>query len=485
MSTYEKNDKNQAVITITVDGASYEKAVADVYKKTANKYSIPGFRTGKAPRSMVEKYYGAGVFFDDAFNEVFPEFYEAAVKEHNLEPVSRPDVDIKDIQDDKSIVLTVTVDLKPEVVLGKYKGIKIKKNEYNVSDEDIDKELQAARERAGRLVSVEDRPVKNGDSVKLNYSGSVDGEKFPGGTAEDQTLVIGSGSFIPGFEEQLIGMNIGEEKDINVKFPDQYHAEELKGKDAVFSVKINSIEEKQLPEADDEFAKDVSEFDTLEEYKADIAKKLKEQNDRRAQNEYENALMDKICEEAQADIPDSMVERQIDYHLRDMEMRMSYQGLKMSDYLAYTGMTVAQLREMYRGDALKTVKQQLVLEAIKKAENIEADQEGIDKEIARYAEMFKKDAEEYKKEIKPDELEYIKETVTVNNIIEFIKQNNKPAAKRAPAKKKAAEGENDAAGETSAEAAQEQTAEESEAKPAKPARKPRQKKAAEDETPAE
>ena len=280
-------------------------------------------------------------------------------------------------------------------------------------------------------------------------------------------------------------MNIGEEKDINVKFPDQYHAEELKGKDAVFSVKINSIEEKQLPEADDEFAKDVSEFDTLEEYKADIAKKLKEQNDRRAQNEYENALMDKICEEAQADIPDSMVERQIDYHLRDMEMRMSYQGLKMSDYLAYTGMTVAQLREMYRGDALKTVKQQLVLEAIKKAENIEADQEGIDKEIARYAEMFKKDAEEYKKEIKPDELEYIKETVTVNNIIEFIKQNNKPAAKRAPAKKKAAEGENDAAGETSAEAAQEQTAEESEAKPAKPARKPRQKKAAEDETPAE
>ena len=382
-------------------------------------------------------------------------------------------------------MLTVTVDLKPEVVLGKYKGIKIKKNEYNVSDEDIDKELQAARERAGRLVSVEDRPVKNGDSVKLNYSGSVDGEKFPGGTAEDQTLVIGSGSFIPGFEEQLVGMNIGEEKDINVKFPDQYHAEELKGKDAVFSVKINSIEEKQLPEADDEFAKDVSEFDTLEEYKADIAKKLKEQNDRRAQNEYENALMDKICEEAQADIPDSMVERQIDYHLRDMEMRMSYQGLKMSDYLAYTGMTVAQLREMYRGDALKTVKQQLVLEAIKKAENIEADQEGIDKEIARYAEMFKKDAEEYKKEIKPDELEYIKETVTVNNIIEFIKQNNKPAAKRAPAKKKAAEGENDAAGETSAEAAQEQTAEESEAKPAKPARKPRQKKAAEDETPAE
>lgn len=284
-------------------------------------------------------------------------------------------------------------------------------------------------------------------------------------------------------------MNIGEEKDINVKFPDDYHAEDLKGKDAVFTVKVNAIEEKQLPEADDEFAKDVSEFDTLEEYKADIAKRLKEQNDRRAQNEYENALLDKICEEAQVDIPDSMIERQIDYHLRDMEMRMSYQGLKMSDYLAYTGMTVAQLREMYREDARKTVKQQLVLEAIKKAENIEADQEGIDKEIARYAEMFKKDAEEYKKELKPDELEYIKETVTVNNILEFIKQNNKPAAKRAPAKKKAAEAgaESENEAEAAAEQAEDKTnAAETETKPEKPARKPRQtKKAPAEETPAE
>lgn len=488
MSTYEKNDKNQAVITITVDGASYEKAVADIYKKTANKYSIPGFRKGKAPRSLVEKYYGAGVFFDDAINEIFPEFYEAAVKEHGLEPVSRPDVDIKDILDDKSVVLMVTVDLKPDVVLGKYKGIKIKKNEYNVSDEDIEKEVQMARERAGRMVSIEDRPVKNGDSVKLDYSGSVNGEKFAGGTAENQTLVIGSGSFIPGFEEQLIGMNIGEEKDINVKFPDDYHAENLKGKDAVFTVKINAVEEKQLPEEDDEFAKDVSEFDTLAEYKADIAKKLKDQNEKRAQNEYDNALLDKICEEAQVNIPDSMIERQIDYHLRDMEMRMSYQGLKMSDYLAYTGMTVAQLRDMYRDDAQKIVKQQLVLEAIKKAENIEADQEGIDKEIARYADMFKKDAEEYKKSLKPDELEYIKETVTVNNIMDFIRQNNKPAAKRAPAKKKTAETDGEA--EQSVEAATEQNedkaSEETEAKAAKPARKPRQtKKASSDEASAE
>lgn len=444
MSTYEKNDKNQAVITITVDGASYDKAVSDVYRKTAGKYAIPGFRKGKAPRSLVEKYYGAGIFFDDAFNEVFPAFYEAAVKEHELEPVSRPDVDIKDILEDKSIICTVTVDLKPEVTLGKYKGIKIKKNEYNVSDDDIEKEIQTARERAGRMVSIEDRPVKNGDSVKLDYSGSVDGVKFPGGTAENQTLVIGSGAFIPGFEEQLVGMNIGEEKDINVKFPEDYHAEELKGKDAVFAVKINAIEEKQMPEADDEFAKDVSEFDTLAEYKEDIAKKLKEQNDKRAQNEFENALIDKICEEASVEIPASMTERQIDYHLRDMEMRMSYQGIKLADYLSYTGMTIEQMRDMYRGDAEKTVRQQLVLEAIKKAENIEADQEGIDREIARYAEMFKKDPEEYKKDIRPDELDYIKETVTVNNIIEFLKQNNKPAAKRAPAKKKAAEAEKEA-----------------------------------------
>ena len=283
-------------------------------------------------------------------------------------------------------------------------------------------------------------------------------------------------------------MNVGEEKDINVKFPEDYHAEELKGKDAVFSVKINAIEEKQLPEADDEFAKDVSEFDTLAEYKADIAKKLKEQNDRRAQNEYENALLDKICEDAQVDIPESMIERQIDYHLRDMEMRMSYQGLKMSDYLAYTGMTVAQLRDMYRNDAQKTVKQQLVLEAIKNAENIEADQESIDKEISRYAEMFKKDAEEYKQEIKPDELEYIKETVTVNNILEFIRQNNRPAAKRSPAKKKAAESEEAQAQEQEAEAQNgDETQPAEEVKPAKPAaKKPRQtKKTAAEETPAE
>ena len=483
-ATFISREKNDVKFTIEFTAEEFENAQIKAFQQNKDKFQIDGFRKGKAPRTIIERHYGEGVFFEDAIDELFRENYGKALAELELEVIDSPRAEFGKIAKGEGFTATITVACYPIVDVKDYKGVEIEKVTEEVKDEDVDKEIEALRKRNARMVAVE-RPAKEGDTLLLDYSGFVGDEQFEGGTAERQELKLGSGMFIPGFEEQLEGVAPGEKKDVTVTFPEDYHAENLAGKEAVFHCLVHEVKEEQLPEADDEFAKDVSEFDTLEEYKADIAKKLKEQNDRRAQNEYENALMDKICEEAQADIPDSMVERQIDYHLRDMEMRMSYQGLKMSDYLAYTGMTVAQLREMYRGDALKTVKQQLVLEAIKKAENIEADQEGIDKEIARYAEMFKKDAEEYKKEIKPDELEYIKETVTVNNIIEFIKQNNKPAAKRAPAKKKAAEGENDAAGETSAEAAQEQTAEESEAKPAKPARKPRQKKAAEDETPAE
>ncbi|MBS6475287.1 MAG: trigger factor [Clostridiales bacterium] len=440
MSSFEKNEKNQAVITVEIDGGSFEKAVDTAYKKTASRYAVPGFRKGKAPRRLVEKYYGEAVFFEDAFNEAFPEAYEKAIEELKLTPVSRPDIEIADIKEDKTVVFKATVDLKPEVTLGKYKGIKIKKNEYTVSDEDIEKELKMAQERVARMVEVE-RPVQNGDTVTLNYSGSVDGVAFAGGTAENQKLVIGSGSFIPGFEDQMIGMVKGEERELNVKFPEEYHAEDLKGKDAVFAVKVLEIQEKQMPEIDDEFAKDVSEFDTLEDYKKDIAAKQKEKNDARAQTEFENALIDKICEEATVEIPDSMVQRQLDYQIRDMEMRLSYQGLKMEDYLKYTGTTMEQMRALYKDDAAATVKRQLVIEAIKNAENIAADEESIDKEIARYAEMFKKDAAEYKATLKEDELEYISESVAVNKTLEFIKANNKPAAKRAPAKKKTAETE--------------------------------------------
>ena len=438
MSTYEKNDKNQAVITITVSGEEFEKAIEVAYRKTAGRYAIAGFRKGKAPRKLIEKYYGEGVFFEDAFNEICGPAYGNAVDELGLTPVSRPEIDITDIKEDKTVIFTATVDLKPEVKLGKYTGINATKNEYNVSDEDIERELDAALERVSRMVEVTDRAVKDGDTVNLDYSGSVDGVKFPGGTAENQTLVIGSKTFIPGFEEGMIGMNIGDEKDINVKFPEEYHAEDLKGKDAVFAVKVLGIKEKQVPALDDEFAKDVSEFDTLDEYKADIKKNLEAKNADRADSEYEVNLVDKICDNAEVAIPGSMIERQLDYQMRDMEMRMSYQGLSMDDYMKYTGTTMEQLRQMYRDDAEKTVKRQLVLEAVKDAEALKAEDADIDKEIAKYAEMFGKNLEEYKSTLKEEELEYFTESATVNKTLAFLKDNNtasKPAAKKTTTKK--------------------------------------------------
>ena len=482
-----EKEATRASVTVELTREELEPALNRAYLKYRKDIMIPGFRKGHAPRMVIEAAYGKHVFFEDAVEDMFPDIYKDAVLTQDIRPVGRPSVSKMDIADDGAVTLTIVTDLYPVAELGEYKNLEIEKAEVEVKESEVEAELDRMAQNVARITTV-DRPAQEGDTAVIDFEGFENGKAFAGGKGENYELKLGSHTFIPGFEEQLIGMNVGEEKDINVKFPEDYHAEELKGKDAVFSVKINAIEEKQLPEADDEFAKDVSEFDTLAEYKADIAKKLKEQNDRRAQNEYENALLDKICEDAQVDIPESMIERQIDYHLRDMEMRMSYQGLKMSDYLAYTGMTVAQLRDMYRNDAQKTVKQQLVLEAIKNAENIEADQESIDKEISRYAEMFKKDAEEYKQEIKPDELEYIKETVTVNNILDFIRQNNKPAAKRAPAKKKTAESEEAQAQEQEAEAQNgDETQPAEETKPAKPAaKKPRQtKKTAAEEIPAE
>lgn len=484
MSTYEKNDKNQAVITVTVSGEEFEKAMEAAYRKTAGRYAIAGFRKGKAPRKLIEKYYGEGVFFEDAFNEVCGPAYGAAIDELKLIPVSRPDIDIKEIKDDKTVIFTATVDLKPEVKLGKYKGIKAEKNEYTVSDDDIKRELDASLEKVSRMVDVQDRAVKSGDTVSIDYSGSVDGVKFPGGTAENQTLVIGSNTFIPGFEDGVIGMEIGQEKDINVKFPEDYHAEDLKGKDAVFAVKLHGIQEKQVPALDDDFAKDVSEFDTLDEYKNDIRAQLQKRNDERAENEFEVKLVDAICAEAQVDIPDSMIERQLDYQMRDMEMRLSYQGISMEDYFKYTGTDAQQMRNMYREDAEKTVRRQLVLEAIRDQEQITASDEDINKELARYAEMFKKTVEEYRAGLKEDELEYFTDTAVVNKTLEFLKSNNtavKPGAKKTAAKKtsKAKTADTaDADNKEAAEAANADNNEAAEPKEKKPAAR-RTKKTAE------
>ncbi len=442
MSTMVKNEKNQAVLSFEISKEKMDAATQAAFEKNRSRYAVPGFRKGKAPRKMIEQYYGAGVFFEDAFNNVFPEAYAEAVKEHALEPVDQPEIDLEDILDDGTVKVKATVTLMPEVKLGKYEGIKVDLVEYNVTDEEVDHEVQHALDRASRLVDVEDRAVKDGDTVGLNYSGSIDGVKFEGGTAENQTLVIGSGSFIPGFEEQLIGMAIGEEKALNVKFPEEYHAEELKGKDAVFEVKVLSIKEKQVPALDDEFAKDVSEFDTLDEYKADIKARLEKNKASQAETEMENKRVEAIADAAEVEIPDCMVEQQIDQQIRDMEMRLSYQGLKFEDYLKYTGMTIAQMRDMYRENAKKTVKIRLVLAEIIKAEAIEATEEEIAAEIDKYAANYGENADKFKETITDDQKDYFKEVVVMNKTLELLKEKNpaKKAVKKSTAKK-AAEGE--------------------------------------------
>jgi len=424
MSTMVKNEKNQAVISFEIDKDTMEKCTAAAFQKNRGRYAVPGFRKGKAPRKMVEQFYGQGVFFEDAFNDAFPALYEASVKEHELTPVDQPSIELEDVLDDGTVKVKATVTLMPEVKLGQYKGIKVDLVEYNVTDEDVDHEVQHALEHASRFVDVDSRPVQNGDTVGLNYSGSVDGVKFDGGTAENQTLEIGSGSFIPGFEEQMIGMTIGEEKALNVKFPDDYHAEDLKGKEAVFDVKVLSIKEKQVPALDDEFAKDVSEFDTLEEYKNDIRAKKAEQKKQQAETEMENKMIEAIADNAEIDIPDCMVEQQIDQQLRDMEMRMSYQGLKMEDYMKYTGMTLDKMRDMYRDGAKKTVKIQLTLGQIIKDEKIEATEDEITAEIDKYAANYGAQGEEFKKNITDSQKDYFKEIAVMNKLIAMLKEAN-------------------------------------------------------------
>ncbi len=477
MSTMVKNEKNQAVLTFEISKAAMDEATEAVFLKNRGKYAIPGFRKGKAPRKMVEQYYGAGVFFEDAFNSIFPEAYEAAIAEHSLQPVDRPDVELEDITDDGTVQVKATVTLMPEVKLGKYEGIKVDLVEYNVTDEEVEHEVQHAQDHASRFEDIEGRPVQNGDTVGLNYSGSIDGVKFEGGTAENQTLEIGSGSFIPGFEEQMIGMNIGEEKALKVKFPEDYHAEDLKGKEAVFDVKVLSIKEKQVPALDDEFAKDVSEFDTLAEYKADIKAKLEERKKNQAESEMENKRIEAIAENAEIDIPDCMVEQQIDSQLRDMEMRMSYQGLKLEDYLKYTGMTLQQMRDMYREGAKKTVKIRLTLAEIIKAEKIEATQEEIDAEIEKYAQNYGQSVEEFQKSVTEDQKEYFKEMAVMNKTLAFLKEKNpaKKAVKKTASKTKEAKADTPEEKPTAKKTAEKKSTEK---KPA--AKKPAAKKAQEE-----
>ena len=422
--TVKQKAENQKEIKITLTAAEWEAENEKAYQANKGKYSLQGFRKGHVPRKVLENVYGAGVFFEEAFNEAFPKYYgEVLDKEKDLFPVDRPDIDIDKI-DEKGIVFSAVVTTKPEVTVTEYKGMKHPKIEYNVTDADIEEEIKKAQERASRLVPVEDRPAEDGDTVLIDYSGSVDGVQFEGGTAEKQTLVLGSHSFIPGFEEGVVGMKTGEEKDISVKFPEDYHAENLKGKDAVFHVKLHEIKKKEVPEFNDEFVKDVSEFDTVDAYRADIKKRLEEQNARRATQEMENALVDLILEKTPVNIPDCMIQSQIDSMVQEFEYRLMYQGLKLDDYLKYTGMKLEDLRKSYEDQAKKSVKTRLIFEAIIKQEKIEATEEDKQKKFAEMAEAAKKEVEEFKKSLPERQLEYIENEIIIDKLFALLNEWN-------------------------------------------------------------
>jgi trigger factor len=445
-STLEIIEKNKAKIKLTISGEAYEQAVAKAYQQSKGRFSVPGFRKGKAPRKVIETHYGESVFFEDALDLAFPEAYDAAIDEHGLFPVSRPEVEIDGIGDDKSVTLSAVVYTKPVVELEKYKGIEAKDVEHTVSDEDVQAEVDKAMEKNSRYVEA-GRPAENGDRVILDYSGSVDSVKFAGGTAENQTLELGSGRFIPGFEEQVVGMNAGEEKVISVKFPEEYHSEELKGKDAEFEIKLHEVKMKELPAFDDEFVKDTSEFDTTEEYLGDIKDKLTKAAEARTAAEKRDNAVEALVDSCEFDIPEVMFRNQAVQMVRELEYNMRYQGMSLEDYMKYTGTTPESLLENYMPQAKRSVKTQLVIEAVEKAEALEADEKDVDAKIAEMAEAAGKSAEEYAKLISEDDREYIKRELIWNKAIDviadnavFVKEEKKAAEKKkkAPAKKAAA-----------------------------------------------
>ena len=420
----EKTDKtNEVKLEITIEAAKFEEAIQTVYKKSAHYFNIPGFRKGKAPFKMVEKMYGKEIFFEDAFNEVAPEAYEEGIKEQKLEIVSKPQIDIVQMEAGKDVIFTAIVNTKPEVKLGKYKGIELKKIEYTVSDEDIEHELSHMAEKNARLVSVEDRPVKEGDTTIIDFEGFVDGKAFEGGKAENYELVIGSKSFIPGFEDQMVGMKLEEEKELKVKFPDEYFSKELSGKDATFKVKVHEIKVKEMPEINDELAKDVSEFDTLDELKASIKEKQEETNKNRAKYELEDAAIENVCESATLEIPEGMIELEIDQMEQDISSRLSYQGMNLEQYLGMINKTKQEFRNEYKEQAEKSIKARLVLEAVEKDAKIEVADEEVKEKIKEMAKNYGQKEEEIID--KPELINYVKENLKREKTINYIVENAK------------------------------------------------------------
>ena len=431
----ENLEKNMAKLTIEVSAEDLEKALEAAYQKEKNKISIPGFRKGKVPRAMVEKMYGAAVFYEEAANILMQQNYPAAVEESGADIVSRPTIDIVQIEKGKPFIFTAEVAVRPEVTLGKYMGVTVTKIDCTVSDEEVAEALEKERNNNSRTISVTDRPVQEGDTAVIDYEGFVDGVAFEGGKGENHSLEIGSHSFIDTFEDQLVGKNVGDEVEVNVTFPEQYHAADLAGKPAMFKVKINEIKAKELPELDDEFAQDVSEFDTLAEYKEDLKKRLEEQKENEAKRTKEDEAIQKIIDKSKMELPDAMVDTQCENMIEEFAQRIAQSGLSMEQYMQFSGLTLDALKEQVRPEAVSRIQSSLVLEAIAKAENIEVTDEDIDAEIEKMASMYGMEADKLKDYMGDAEKNSMKRDLEIQKAVALIMDNVKE--RKATTKKKA------------------------------------------------
>ena len=423
----EKMEKNMAKLTIEVSAEELDKAMQNAYLKARGKISIPGFRKGKAPRKMIEQMYGKGIFLEDAANALIPEHYSKALEECDLEIVSQPEIDVTQAEPGKAFIFTAEVAVKPEVTLGEYKGVEVPKSETEVTDEDIDAEIKKEQEKNSRTVTVEDRGAENGDITTIDFEGLVDGVAFEGGKGTDYPLTLGSGSFIPGFEDQLVGAKAGNHVEVNVTFPEEYQAAELAGKAAVFQCDVKKVETKELPELDDDFAQDVSEFDTLAEYREDVKKNLTEKKEKEARAAKENAAVAKAIENAEMEIPDAMINTQVRQMMNDFASRMQSQGLTMEQYFQFTGMTAEKMQEEMKPQALKRIQTRLVLEKIAETENIEVSEDEVNEEIGKMAEMYKMEADKLKELLGDRELEQMKKDMAVQKAVTLVADEAKEA----------------------------------------------------------
>ena len=423
----EKLEKNMAKLTIEVSAEDLDKAMEKAYQKQKSRISLPGFRKGKAPRKMIESMYGKGVFMEDAVNSLVPQEYTKALGECDLEIVSQPEINVTQMEPGKALIFTADVAVKPEVTLGDYKGVEVPKSEIAVTDEEVDAEVKKEQDKNARTVAVEDRAAANGDITTIDFEGFVDGVAFDGGKGTDYALTLGSGTFIPGFEDQLVGANTGDHVEVKVTFPEEYQAKELAGKEAVFQCDVKKVEAKELPELDDDFAQDVSEFDTLAEYKEDVKKNLTEKKEKAARTAKENAAVDKAIENAEMDIPDAMLNTQVRQMLDDFSRRMQSQGLTMEQYFQFTGMTLEKMQEEMKPQALKRIQTRLVLEKIAEVENIQPTEEEVEEEFKKMADAYKMEVEKIKELLGDRELEQMKKDMAVQKAVTLIADEAKEA----------------------------------------------------------